>query len=87
MNRDLFASSVFASEEALFVAAVLVGSATGLVAGQFLPHWVSGATAGNIALALATTVTGATHSRLVCTGVRSVRWSRVWWWAHHWPIW
>ncbi len=58
-------SKVFAREEVLFVAAVVVGSVAGLVAGQLLRHSVSAATAGNVALALATTVTGATHARLV----------------------
>ncbi len=58
-------SKVFAREEVLFVAAVVVGSVAGLVAAQLLRHWVSAATAGNVALALATTVTGATHARLV----------------------
>ena len=57
--------SVFAREEALFVLAVLVGSVAGLAAGQILVRWMSGATAGNLALAVATTVTGATHARLV----------------------
>jgi hypothetical protein len=55
----------FAREEALFVAAVLVGSVTGLIVEQLLLHWVSRAAAGNVALALATTMTGATHARLV----------------------
>jgi len=57
-------ASAFAREEVLFVAAVLVGSVTGLVAGRLLVPWVSDATAGNIALAVATTATGATHARL-----------------------
>jgi len=57
--------SVFAREEALFVLAVLGGSVAGLAAGQILVRWMSGATAGNVALAVATTVTGATHARLV----------------------
>src|SRR5207245_2726118 len=57
--------SVFAREEALFVLAVLVGSVAGLAAGQILVRWMSGATAGNAALAVATTVTAATHARLV----------------------
>src|SRR5439155_24094096 len=40
-------------------------SVAGLAAGQILVRWMSGATAGNAALAVATTVTGATHARLV----------------------
>jgi hypothetical protein len=58
-------SKAFAREEALFVAAVLVGSVTGLIAEQLLLRWVGQAAAGNVALALATTLTGATHARLV----------------------
>lgn len=57
-------TSAFAQQEVLFVAAVLVGSVTGLVAGRLLVPWVSDATAANIALAVATTATGATHARL-----------------------
>jgi len=57
--------SPFVREEALFVAAVLVGSVAGLLVSQVLQHWVSAAAAANVALASATTITGATHARLV----------------------
>jgi len=57
-------ASAFAREEVLFVAAVLVGSVTGLVAGRLLVPWVSDATAGNIALAVAYLVMRGIHTLL-----------------------
>jgi len=54
----------FAREELLFVTSVLLGSVSGLLTRQLLAHWVSDGVAANAALALATTLTGATHARL-----------------------
>jgi hypothetical protein len=52
-------------ELAVFVLAVVVGSLCGLATNQVLGHWVSGAVAGNAALAVATTCTGAAHAHFV----------------------
>jgi hypothetical protein len=48
-----------------FLIAVSVGSAAGVIAGSVLTGLVLPATAANIALAVATTVTAACHARLV----------------------
>jgi hypothetical protein len=53
-----------ARELAVFVAAVFVGSLSGLVMAELLGRWTVASTATNVALAVATTCTGATHSRL-----------------------
>ena len=53
--RDLF----------VFLCAVLVGTTAGLGAEQALSHFISPQTASDLSLALATTCTGAAHSRLV----------------------
>jgi hypothetical protein len=54
-----------AREAGGFLTAVFVGSLGGLLAGQLLTRWADPATAGNLALALGTTLTAATHARLV----------------------
>ncbi len=58
-------SRAFARDEVLFVCSVLVGSVTGLVVRLLLADAAGGARAESIALAVATTFTGATHARLV----------------------
>src|SRR5262245_33539352 len=55
----------FAGDLRIFVCAVLVGTTAGIVAREAALHWLAGTTAANIALAVATTLTGATHARLV----------------------
>src|SRR5256885_12039626 len=55
-------SKVFAREEVLFVAAVVVGSVAGLVAALLLRHSASAGTARAIPLALATAVILAPHA-------------------------
>jgi len=52
-------------ELGVFVLAVIVGSLCGLATNQVLGRWVSGAVAGNAALAVATTCTGAAHAHFV----------------------
>lgn len=51
-------------ELVVFLAAVLVGSLAGVVSRVSLSSWLGGVTATNVALAVATTCTGATHARL-----------------------
>jgi hypothetical protein len=55
LARDLF----------LFLCAVLVGTTAGIGSQQALLHLTSPQIAANLSLALATTFTGAAHSRLV----------------------
>ena len=52
-------------EVGVFVIAVIVGSLSGLATTILLGGWVTAATASNAALAMATTCTGAAHSRFV----------------------
>ncbi len=52
-------------ELGIFVLAVIVGSLCGLATNQLLGRWVTGAVAGNAALAVATTCTGAAHAHFV----------------------
>lgn len=52
-------------ELAVFVLAVIVGSLCGLATNQLAVQWVSSAVAGNAALAVATTCTGAAHAHFV----------------------
>lgn len=54
-----------ARDEACFVASVLIGTIGGIVAARVSAHLISPVVAGNVALAMATTLTGATHARLV----------------------
>ena len=60
-----FASTAFLRELFLFLCAVLFGTIAGIGSQQFLLHLVSPEVAANVSLALATTCTGAAHSRLV----------------------
>jgi hypothetical protein len=64
-SRSVHRLSTFARELQVFVRAVLVGTTAGIVCREGALRWVGDATAANIALAVATTVTGATHARLV----------------------
>ncbi len=64
-ERSAVAPSAFVQELLLFVCAVLVGTTAGVGAQQMLVRFVSPQTAANVSLALATTCTGAAHSRLV----------------------
>lgn len=52
-------------ELASFIAAVFIGSVGGLISGRLLLPSVGPAAAGNVALAVGTTLTGATHARLI----------------------
>jgi hypothetical protein len=52
-------------ELAVFVLAVIVGSLCGLATNELAGRWFSGAVAGNAALAVATTCTGAAHAHFV----------------------
>jgi len=52
-------------ELGVFVVAVILGSLCGLATNELLRHWVTGTVAGNAALAVATTGTGAAHSHFV----------------------
>jgi hypothetical protein len=52
-------------ELGVFVLAVIVGSLCGLATNQVLGHRVTAAVAGNAALAVATTCTGAAHAHFV----------------------
>ena len=52
-------------ELGVFLLAVILGSLCGLATNQLLQHWVTAAVAGNAALAIATTCTGAAHSHFV----------------------
>src|SRR5437867_3720840 len=55
----------FARDLFLFLCAVLVGTTAGIGSQQALLHLVGPHIAANVSLALATTCTGAAHSRLV----------------------
>jgi len=59
LRRPLF------RELGVFVVAVVLGSLGGLATSELLRHWVTTAVAGNAALAVATTATGAAHSHFV----------------------
>jgi hypothetical protein len=59
------ASTVFARDLYLFLCAVLVGTTVGIGAQQAFSYLTSPQTAANLSLALATTCTGAAHSRFV----------------------
>jgi len=48
-----------------FLAAVFVGSLGGLLAGQLLAGWMGPGGSGSLAIALGTTLTAATHARLI----------------------
>ena len=52
-------------ELCLFLCAVIAGTLAGIVSQQLLLHIVRPQVAGNLALAFATTFSGAAHSRLV----------------------
>lgn len=51
-------------ELGVFVLAVIIGSLSGIATTMLLQRWVTAATAGAAAVAVATTCTGATHARL-----------------------
>ncbi len=59
------ASTVFARDLFLFLCAVVVGTTAGIGSQQALLYLTSPQTAATLSLALATTCTGAAHSRLV----------------------
>ena len=59
------ASTSLARDLFLFLCAVLVGTTVGIVSQQALLPLTSAQNAANLSLALATTSTGAAHSRLV----------------------
>jgi len=59
------ASSFLARDLFLFLCAVLVGTTAGIGSQPALLHLTSPQIAANLSLALATTCTGAAHSRLV----------------------
>ena len=59
LRRPLF------QELGVFVLAVILGSLCGLAANELLRHSVTATIAGNAALAVATTATGAAHSHFV----------------------
>jgi hypothetical protein len=52
-------------ELGVFVLAVMLGSLSGLATNVLLGRWVAAGVAGNAALAVATTCTGAAHSHFV----------------------
>ncbi len=52
-------------ELGVFVLAVILGSLSGLATNVLLGRWLAAAAAGNAALAVATTCTGAAHSHFV----------------------
>jgi uncharacterized membrane protein YjjB (DUF3815 family) len=64
-ERTTFGASPFERDLFLFVCAVLVGTIAGIGSQQILLHLVGQQTAANVALAFATTCTGAAHSRFV----------------------
>lgn len=49
----------------VLVIAVVIGGISGALAGSYAARWTSLDTARNVALAMATTVTGAVHARLI----------------------
>jgi hypothetical protein len=55
----------FGRELGTFVTAVFIGSLGGLIAGRGLAPWLDAASAGTLALAVGTTLTGAAHAGLV----------------------
>lgn len=55
----------FFQELTTFVLAVILGSLSGLATSLLLAHWVSPPVASNVALAVATTCTGAAHAHFV----------------------
>jgi hypothetical protein len=57
--------SPFARDLRLFLCAVLCGTSAGIASQQLLLHLIAPPAAVNVSLALATTCTGAAHSRLV----------------------
>lgn len=57
--------TTLARDEAIFLASVLIGTIGGIIAGQLTLHWTGTGVARNVALAVATTLTGAAHARLV----------------------
>ena len=59
------ASPLLARDLFLFLCAVLVGTTAGIGSQQALLHFTSPHTAANLSLAIATTSTGAAHSRFV----------------------
>ena len=65
IKRHVFAPTPFARDLFLFLCAVLVGTAAGIGWQRLLLHLVAPQVAANVSLALATTCTGAAHSRLV----------------------
>lgn len=64
-ERAAFAPTGFLHDLFLFLCAVLVGTSAGIGSQQFMLHLVDPQVAANVSLALATTCTGAAHSRLV----------------------
>jgi hypothetical protein len=65
IKRFVFVPTPFARELVLFLCAVLVGTAAGIGSQWLLLHLVGPQVAANLSLALATTCTGAAHSRMV----------------------
>jgi len=63
-GRAMSPNALF-QELAVFVLAVIVGSLCGLATNELAGRWVSGAVAGNAALAVATACTGAAHAHFV----------------------
>jgi hypothetical protein len=57
--------TTFARDLCLFLCSVLVGTMAGVSSQQLLLHLAGPSVAANVSLALATTCTGAAHSRLV----------------------
>lgn len=49
----------------MFVWAVSVGTAAGILSREVALHWLTGTAAGHLSLAAATTFTAATHARMV----------------------
>ena len=64
-ERAAFELTRFLRDLLLFLCAVLFGTIAGIGSQQFLLHLVGPQVAANVSLALATTCTGAAHSRLV----------------------
>ncbi|MEO7475256.1 MAG: hypothetical protein ABIY46_07960 [Gemmatimonadales bacterium] len=58
-------ASPLGREAGAFLLAVSAGSLGGLFTGQLLARWLDLRSAGTIALAVGTTLTGAAHARLV----------------------
>jgi hypothetical protein len=65
MRARNVAAPAFVRDLLFFVCAVLVGTTAGIGSRQVLLHLVAPQVALNVSLALATTCTGAAHSRLV----------------------